>query len=198
MTNILIFIAIFTNIVTLALVYFLYKKSTQVSNTISTNAKFLENTEKQIEALQNRFKESLENIISKDSLMIENTSSNIIKYYQDTVNSLTANYNFNSQKLTENLNLELKKRVDQLTTIVAEQSEESKKVFSSEIQKDLVLIKKDLVNYSKGKFAQVDAKAYQIISETAKNTVGKVINMVDHQELVMQALDEAKKDKFFG
>ncbi len=198
LTNILIFIAILTNIVTLALVYFLFKKSTESSNTIKTNAAFLENTEKQIESLQNRFKESLENIISKDSLMIENTSSNIIKYYQDTVNSLTANYNFNSQKLTENLNLELKKRVDQLATIVAEQSEESKKVFSSEIQKDLVLIKRDLANYSQGKFAQVDAKAYQIISETAKNTVGKVINMVDHQELVMQALDEAKKDKFFG
>ncbi len=197
-TYILIFIALLTNFATLALVYFLYKKSTESSNAIKTNAQFLENTEKQIESLQNRFKESLENIISKDSLMIENTSNNIIKYYQDTINSLTANYNLNSQKLTENLNLELKKRIEELTKIVGQQSEESKKIFNSELQKDLVLIKKDLANYSKGKFAEVDAKVYQIISETAKNTVGKVINMVDHQELVMQALDEAKKDKFFG
>lgn len=197
-TYILIGLALVTNIATLILVYFLFRKSTQVSSTINTNAKFLEDTEKQIQVLQNRFKDSLEKIIANDSLMIENTSNNIVKYYQDTVNSLTANYNINSQKLTESLNDELKKRIEELTTIVAAQGEESKKVFNTEMQKDLVLIKKDLASYSKEKFKEVDAKVYQIISETAKNTVGKVINIVDHQELVMQALDEAKKDKFFN
>lgn len=198
LTYILISLVLTANIATLALVYFLFRKSTKVSNSISANATFLENSEKQIEALQNRFRESLENIISKDSLMVESTSNNIIKYYQDTINSLTANYNLNAQKLTESLNTELKKKIEELTAIVDKQSEESKKIFNSEIQKDLVLIKKDLANYSKEKFQEVDAKVYQIISETAKNTVGKVINMVDHQELVMQALDEAKKDKFFS
>ncbi len=198
LTYILIGLALITNIATLALVYLMFRKSTQVSATINTNAKFLADTEKQIQLLQDRFKESLEKIIANDSLMIENTSNNIIKYYQDTVNSLTLNYNLNSQKLAETLNQELKKRIEDLTNIVAAQSEESKKVFNSEIQKDLVVIKKDLAVYSKEKFKEVDAKVYQIISETAKNTVGKVINMVDHQELVMQALDEAKKDKFFN
>lgn len=196
--NILITLALIGNLATLTLVYLLYKKSTQVSATISTNAEFLQNAQKQIELLQNRFQESLQMIISKDSLMIENTSNNIIKYYQDTISSLTANYNLNSKKLTETLNDELKKRIDELTTIVATQSEESKKIFNTEIQKDLVVIKRDLDTYSKAKFKEVDAKVYQIISETAKNTVGKVINMVDHQDLVMTALDQAKKDKFFS
>lgn len=194
----LISLVLVANGVTLVIIYYLYKKSSQLANKVGSNEKFLENSEKQIELLQNRFKESLENIISKDSLMIENTTNNIIKYYQDTVNSLTQNYNLNSQKLTETLNNELKKRVEELTTIVSKQSDESSKIFTNEIQKDLVIIKRDLASYSKAKFKEVDAKVYQIISETAKNTVGKVINMVDHQELVMTALDQAKKDKFFG
>lgn len=197
LTYILIGLVLIANCATLAIVYFLYKKSSQVANAVTNNEKFLEESEKQIELLQKRFKESLENIISKDTLIIENTTNSIIKYYQDTVNSLTENYNQNSQKLTEVLNNELKKRIEELTTIIAKQSEASNKIFTNEIQKDLVVIKRDLASYSKTKFKEVDAKVYQIISETAKNTVGKVINMVDHQELVMTALDQAKKDKFF-
>lgn len=197
-TNVLLVLALVGNVATLGLVYFLYRKSSQVSASISTNAQFLQDAEKQIELLQTKFQESLQNIISKDSQMVQNTSNNIIKYYQDTINALSANYNLNSQKLTETLNDELKKRIEELTSVVAAQSEESKKVFSNEIQKDLVLIKKDLANYSTEKFKEVDEKVYQIISETAKNTVGKVINMVDHQDLVMTALDQAKKDKFFN
>ena len=64
LTNILIFVQ-YLPISYLALVYFLFKKVLKVQIRLKPTLRFLENTEKQIESLQNRFKESLENVYQR-------------------------------------------------------------------------------------------------------------------------------------
>lgn len=198
MINILIVVGLISNIAVLALVYLLYRRSNQVSGNVDANLRHLEDNLKQVEYLQNQFKNSLENIISKDSLMIENTTNAIVKYYQDTITAFTQNYNANTTRLMELLNEELAKKVADLSAAAAVQVDETKKVVTDEIRKEIREVQDRIDAYTIDKYKEVDEKVYQIISETAKNTVGKVINMVDHQELVMSALETAKKDRFFS
>lgn len=191
-------VGLISNIAVLALVYLLYRRSNQVSGNVDANLRHLEDNLKQVEYLQNQFKNSLENIISKDSLMIENTTNAIVKYYQDTITAFTQNYNANTTRLMELLNEELAKKVADLSAAAAVQVDETKKVVTDEIRKEIREVQDRIDAYTIDKYKEVDEKVYQIISETAKNTVGKVINMVDHQELVMSALETAKKDRFFS
>ncbi len=198
LTNILLIFSLATNLVVLALIFNLLKKNTKSSVTVDSELQNIANTRKQIEFLQTKFKESLEEVISKNSLMIESTSNNLIKYYQDTVTTLTLNYNQNSDKLMQVLNEELRKKIADLANLNLKELEESKNVVSTEVKKEIAIMQTQVDKYTKEKYKEIDEKVYEIVSETAKNTVGKVINIVDHQQLVMNALEQAKKDKFFS
>ena len=59
-------------------------------------------------------------------------------------------------------------------------------------------VNKKLDLYQQGRMKEIDAQIYQIVEQAAKNSVAKVVNVADHQELVMSALEQAKKDKFFA
>lgn len=152
----------------------------------------------EIENLENQFKSLLQELISKNKEMIQSTSNNLVKYYQDTVTTMTLNYNQNTEKLMQLLDAELKKRVENMDKAALNHIEEARAEVTATVKKDLEDLNKQLDKYSKERFKQLDDKIYEIVSETAKNSVGKVINLVDHQELVMTALDQAKKDKFFN
>lgn len=186
------------NLAILVLVYLLFRKNSKASKAVDTEFQNIANTRKQIEFLQTKFKESLEQIISNNSTTITNTSNSLIKYYQDTITTLTLNYNQNSEKLMQVLNEELRKKVVELSSQNLKELEESKNVVNTEVKKEIAIMQAQVDKYTKEKYKQIDEKVYEIISETAKNTVGKVINIVDHQQLVMNALDQAKKDKFFS
>ena len=124
--------------------------------------------------------------------------NNLIKYYQDTITTLTLNYNQNSEKLMQVLNEELRKKVTELSNLNLKEIAESKNVVSTEVKKANAVMQAQVDKYTNEKYKEIDEKVYEIISETAKNTVGKVINIIDHQQLVMTALEAAKKDKFFS
>lgn len=201
--NLLFYASILINLLILILVVYLYlfsRQQIQKKPENPTQAQFdrMETSLIQIEFLENQFKQILQELISKNKLMIQNTSNNLVKYYQDTVTTMTLNYNQNTGKLMQLLDEELKKRIENLDKASIDQMEEARKEVNAQIKKDLEELNKQLDKYSKERFKQVDDKIYQIVSETAKNSVGKVINLVDHQELVMTALDQAKKDKFFS
>lgn len=186
------------NVSVLILVVILLRKSSKEAKTIDSEFQNLLNSKKQIEVLQNRFKESLEQIISKDKAMIENSTNNLVKYYQDTITTLTLNYNQNSEKMMQMLNEELRKKVAELSNLNLKELEESKNMINNEMKKEIALMHSQVEKYTKEKYKQVDEKIYEIVTETAKNTVGRVINIVDHQQLVVNALEQAKKDKFFS
>lgn len=54
-----------------------------------------------------------------------------------------------------------------------------------------------LENYKKERLKEIDEKIFQIISEVAIKTLGKAIDFSSHEELVIRALEKAKKEKFF-
>lgn len=54
-----------------------------------------------------------------------------------------------------------------------------------------------LENYKKERLKEIDEKIFQIISEVAIKTLGKAIDFSSHEELVIRALEKAKREKFF-
>ncbi|HSX58026.1 MAG TPA: hypothetical protein VLE47_02005 [Candidatus Saccharimonadales bacterium] len=201
--NLIIYGSILINLLTLVIVVYIYLSSRKEVNKAhkpptQDTLDRMEASIQQVEYLENRVKQALEQVISHHNLMIQNTTNNLIKYYQDTVTTMTLNYNQNTEKLMQLLDSELKKRVEELDKNAANQIEEARKEVTATVKKDLEQLNVQVDKYSKDRFKQVDEKIYQIVSETAKNSVGKVINLVDHQELVMNSLEAAKKDKFFS
>jgi len=64
------------------------------------------------------------------------------------------------------------------------------------INQKIAQTEKNIEDYKKEKLKEVDQKIYQIIGEVAKKTIGKAIDISDHEKLVIEALEKAKKEIF--
>ncbi len=196
-TILLIFTAVL-GLINLVFIAVVFQRNQSLSARMKTDLTGIEQSEKELSAIQNNFKVKLEGVIENDKKLIENTTNNIIKYYQDTVMSLTSNYNLNAQKLGTLLNEDLNKKLDTLNRSIGSQAREVGKVFSVEVQKSLRETDKRVEEYYNQRVTEVETQIYQLINETAKNVMAKSLNSAEHQELVLASLEEAKKDKFFS
>jgi len=79
---------------------------------------------------------------------------------------------------------ELNKKIDGIYQV-------AKDIISEKIAKT----EKNIEEYKKEKINELDEKIYSILGETAKKTLGKIIDLSDHEKLVVQALEKAKKEK---
>lgn len=201
--DLIIYGSILINLLTLVGVIYLYlasrkqidkPKKTPTQETLQR----MESSIEEVEYLENRVKQSLEQVITQHNTMIQNTTDNLIKYYQDTVTTMTLNYNQNTEKLMMLLDQELKKRVAQLDKTAADEISKARREVNEQIKEDLEKLNLQVEKYSAERLKEVDERISKIVSETAKNSVGKLINTVDQEELVMAALDKAKKDNFFS
>lgn len=64
------------------------------------------------------------------------------------------------------------------------------------LNKRVIETEKEIENYKKERFQEIDRKIYQMVGEVAKKTIGKAIDLSEHEKLVMEALEKAKKEIF--
>ena len=90
-----------------------------------------------------------------------------------------------SEKIAEQLAENLDQKIDQVYQAATKSV--SQKIDQTE---------KSIDNYKKEKLNEIDQKIFQIIEDVAKKTIGKSIDLSLHEELVVQALEKAKKENF--
>ncbi len=85
---------------------------------------------------------------------------------------------------------ELGRSLDEKIDLICQSATES-------INQKIVQTEKNIEDYKKEKIKEMDQKIYQTIGEVAKKTIGKAIDISGHEQLVMEALEKAKKEKIF-
>lgn len=88
-----------------------------------------------------------------------------------------------------------KKRTDELSKGLDEKIGRIYQMATKSINQKIAQTEKNIEDYKKEKLKEIDQKIYQIIEDVAKKTIGKAIDLSTHEELVLQALEKAKKEK---
>lgn len=58
-------------------------------------------------------------------------------------------------------------------------------------------VKREIENYRQSKIAQIDATAKEIVIDAARKILGKSIDLRAHEDLVIKALEDAKRQNLF-
>jgi len=96
----------------------------------------------------------------------------------------------------ENLILqEAKSKINELNKELDKKIDGIYKVAKDIISEKIVQTEENIGDYKKEKIKELDEKIYLILGEIAKKTLGKTIDLSTHEELVVQALEKAKKEK---
>jgi len=148
--------------------------SQQIPKEISNLSKFtLEAQNKISEEGKNKISE-LNQATEKELAKIQETN---LKTHDLLINE--------TKKVSEALSNELSQKFTQIYQLTRET-----------LNKKVVETEGEIENYKKERLKEIDQKIYQMLGEVAKKTIGKTIDLSDHEKLVTEILEKAKKEIF--
>lgn len=84
--------------------------------------------------------------------------------------------------------------VDQFKDILRKETFETEEQVKNKIQDEYTAVRDELIEYKKSKLAAIDTKIYEIVYEVVSNVTGKALDVDSQQEIVIQFLEQAKKE----
>jgi len=90
---------------------------------------------------------------------------------------------------------ETKNRTDELSKGLDEKIDLIYQTAKGLVNEKIGQTEKNIEDYKKEKLKEIDQKIYLILGEIAKKTLGKTVDLSTHEELVVQALEKAKKER---
>lgn len=150
-----------------------------------------------VEEYKRIFKEQISKLSAEHFENYNETSKQFIQKFNSEIDSegqknLRALEDLSLQ-MRNKLSTEIETITDSLTqkTIAAESLLEQR--IAAEYQK----AEKEISYYKELKVKKLDTSIYELLQDVSMKIFGKTLNIQDHQDLVMKALEEAKKDGVF-
>lgn len=98
------------------------------------------------------------------------------------------------RKVIKEFESEAKLEVKEFRNILDKETVSSQKIVEQKIEEEYKSLQNDLVLYKKQQMEKVDAEIGNIIKNVTEEVTGKGLNLEQHEELILQSLEEAKKN----
>jgi len=188
-------------------IYYLAKKPKEEKNILS-----LKLSERFLPELEKLINQEIKRAISEINQKVTNET---IEYYkrqlavfsQEAENKMVNLDRITKEKIlkfsniysrSEDLLLKIAKaKADELSKGLSEKIGRIYQSTAETINQQILQTENNIKDYKKERLKEIDQKIYQIIGEVAKKTIGKAIDISTHEQLVMEALEKAKKQKIF-
>ena len=126
------------------------------------------------------------------------------KIEEEAGEKLDAMIKLSSENLEREIRSQLTKLVDradaqsrEMTQFVAKQEEAIVRESQLMVANIVVKAEKEAEVYRQNQIDKVSAQINSIVASAAKEVLGRAISLSEHEDMVRQALEKAKKDKFF-
>jgi len=139
----------------------------------------------------------LEKNLSEVKQMVQNATEGIIEAYRNQFLAMSREIEASGLDAHEQLIEVTKEKVNELSAGISQQLAEVRKGAEEKVSQELLATDEEIAAYKQQKIKEIDSKVYQMIGEIAKKTIGYAIDLSTHQELVLEALEKAKKEKLF-
>lgn len=120
---------------------------------------------------------------------------------QEFINTSSVFGNEFREKFQNNLLDGTNKIISNVSKDISSQVGAEVKVFGQALNASLSKMLEDskieIENYKKNAMEDVNKKIFNIVADTVKKSIGKTLTKQEHEKLVMQALEEAKKKNVF-
>ena len=177
---------------------------------ISVKQKQIEDQYNQIVDIANQQKRKiLEETASKSSAIIANTqfiTDSSKKLIEDALQKVIINIQQKAQTTSETYIESYKGYLDQTTQTTLRQFQNVAKNFEVEMQKQTTELKKYLLasfeeevkKHQQERFNEANEKINEVVKNVSQKVLNKSISYEDHKNLIIEALEKARKEGIFG
>lgn len=181
---ILLFAPVFLTAV-LGVVIFFFAKTV---DKLHASQKELLSFKAQKEEIISEAQKEYEEIVKRASKKADEIISSSFSLNEKIKQSAEESYEKALQKELGKLN---EKNIDILNNI----SKDIVSMLKQKAEEDYSKVKKELEEYKGERLKKIDENIYNLLLDVSKETIGKALTFEDHQELILEALDKAKKEK---
>ena len=142
--------------------------------------------------------ESLTVLSNKQSEQLQRVSEEIVSSYKTLINRAEAELGNTLKQSLEASSEQASKTADQFQGTLAKELARYQQAVDTRFNEWHAAAQKQIDEYKQESMKKIESSIYQIIVQVSQQVIGKSLDLQQHQDLVMHALEEAKKDGFFS
>lgn len=147
--------------------------------------------------LRKAFEEELSKVAKAQIKALEAISHQFTLGYKKTLTSVEGGHRERLEAVIQDIEGEALSEMKNFKDILEKETLVSQKIVEEKIEQEYATVQKELSVYKSEKLKEIDESIYKFLANVSKLVFGKVLSLEEHQELVMKALEEAKKEGIF-
>ena len=140
---------------------------------------------------------SLQEVVKKESTRLSSVSDELLASYRTSADKAQQAYMRTLEVASNTITGDAREGMLRFQKFLEEEMARQQNLLTQFIQERRDGVLRDIVTYKKSSLQKIDESIYGILLLVSKEVLGKTVDTETHQELIMHALDSAKKENFF-
>ena len=166
-----------------------------IRNAVTTSQKNIRASENLQAEMERALKEGLEQNQSETKQIIQSATEDIVSAYQKQFSALSKDIEETGLSAHREILDATKQKINDLAESIQNEVTQVREVAQAQVSQEFTTSQEKIKAYEAQKIKELDTKVYQVLSAVAKKTLGRAIDLSTHEELVLEALERAKKEK---
>lgn len=143
------------------------------------------------------FNQKIADISSLQIKQFEKITSDFTKLYNQVLSDLKTKNIEVFQNVSKDIEVSTMGEIKNFKDSMEKLTISSEKLVKKKIDTDYEVTKKEIEAYKEGEIKKIDLEIYKLLEKTSKLVIGRAINLSEHEDLVLDSLEKAKKEGIF-
>ncbi|MBI2031788.1 MAG: hypothetical protein HYT08_04215 [Candidatus Levybacteria bacterium] len=138
--------------------------------------------------------EAFETLLKHQTGYFEKASQDFLQVYKNELEALKQKNIEILKNTSKSIEEDTVKEVQDFDNVLEQETVASQKIIQEKIEKDYSKVQKEVEQYKNEMLGKVDAQISKLIQDVSKKVIGKSLSLQEHEQLIIDALEEAKKN----
>ncbi|OGH37818.1 MAG: hypothetical protein A3B44_01075 [Candidatus Levybacteria bacterium RIFCSPLOWO2_01_FULL_38_21] len=138
--------------------------------------------------------QALDTLLKHQTSYFEKASSDFLEAYKRELDSLKQKNIEIVKNVSKDIEEDTIKEVKDFDNILQKETFAAQKIVEDKIEDEYSLAQKNVEEYKNEMLKKAEEEIYRILETVSKLTLGKSIPLAEHEQLIIEALEKAKKD----
>lgn len=149
------------------------------------------------ETLETQLARALQEFSQKETERVGHIAEDLITAYRAIIESSKQQYGDVADVMAKEMTSNAQRSIKEFAEFLKDQTTRYEGTLKQQAQEGFMLAQKEISDYKRESLRHVEDAIYRILNLVAKSVLGKVLSLEDQQDLIINALNEAKQQGFF-
>lgn len=174
------------------------KAEALVEEAVIKSKEVLAETEVFKEDIEKNLRSVFEKAVDKNVRKLESQAESLSGDFEKMFKDIRSRYLEQTKDLLDTLQVSGKKGIDEIGTVVKEETLGFQFDLDKKLAEEIAKVSQEVEAYKAEQLKTINESMSKIIAKVSQEVLGKTIPLSDHEDLVIEALEKAKKEGLFN